>query len=262
MISDTSQLWIATHSIGFLNALKQDHSSEADIIWFEGNFGSEKVSLFPIKKTRGDWAKIFQTALEDLTGLLAPRQIIYCEGKKEPSKIGGEQGLDADVYNLIFEGKYPDTLFVSSGGQTEPERYSEIAMLVLGKAFSGVEILVLRDKDINSDGSPTTDTDRASWLEGSNKRRMLTRKEVENYLLDFEIVRSAFPSTPLEDYEAVIGNVESEDVKANVSELMKLCLGGGCTSKRDFLLTLAKHIKPSTKVYSELESVIFRSLNN
>lgn len=257
MISDTSQLWIATHSIGFLNALKQDHSNEADIIWFEGNFGSEKVTLFPIKKTRSDWTKIFQTALEDLTGLLAPRQIIYCEGRKEPNKSGGEQGLDADVYNTIFEGEYPDALFISSGGQTEPERYSEIAMLVMGKAFSGVEILVLRDKDINSDGSPTTDIDRASWLEGSINRRMLKRKEIENYLLDFEIVRSAYQSITQEDHEAVIANIESGDVKAKVSELMKLCLGGGCTSKRDFLLDLAKHIHPSTKVYAELKSIVF-----
>ena len=257
MLPDTSQLWIATHSIGFLNALKQDHGMDADIIWFEGKFGSEKVHLAPIKKSREDWKKIFETALEDLTGLLAPTKIIYCEGRKEPGKNGEELGFDAEVYNIIFEIEYPDVLFISSGGQTEPEKYSEIALLILGKAFDGVDIFVLRDKDINSDGSSTTDDQRSIWLSGAKNRRMLNRKEIENYLLDFEIVTAAYPSIAFEDYEKIVPDANASDVKELVSQVMSLCTGGGNISKRDFLINLAKKVTPETKIYAEFQTAIF-----
>ena len=256
MIPDTSQLWIATHSIGFLNALKQDHGDDAGVIWFDGKFGSEKVALTPIKKNRENWKKIFQTALEDLTGLLAPKRIVYCEGRREPGKNGEEQGLDAEAYNIIFEGEHPDTLFVSSGGQTEPDRYSEMALLVLGKAFNGVDILILKDKDMNGDGSPTTDEQRSAWLSGAPSRRMLRRKEIENYLLDYEIVGAAYAAVAPESYDTAVPDINAQDVKDKTSDVMHLCIGGGNTSKREFLLGLAKHITPTTKVYAELHQVI------
>lgn len=259
MIPESSQLWIATHSIGFLNALKQDHVENADVFWFEGRFGSEKICLKPIKKNRENWKKIFQTALEDLTGLLSPKEIVYCEGRKEPNKNGEEQGLDAEAYNLIFSVEHPDTLFISSGGQTEPERYSEVALSVLGKAFEGVEILVLKDKDINSDGSPTSDEQRSSWLAGAQNRRMLERKEIENYLLDYEIVKAAYPDLTALDYEKVVPDINAHNVKDNVSKIMTLCIGGGNISKHNFLLGLAAKITPETRIYSELQNIIFDS---
>ncbi|SKB78568.1 hypothetical protein SAMN05660903_02536 [Salegentibacter salinarum] len=78
----------------------------------------------PIRPTRKNWQRIFNTVLEDLTGLISPRQIIYCEGKDKPGRNGEEKGFDAKVLNSIFDEKYHDTVFVSSGGNTELDQRS------------------------------------------------------------------------------------------------------------------------------------------
>lgn len=257
MIPDSCQLWIATHSIGFLNSIKQDFINDADIIWFEGNFGSEETTLNPIQKTRENWKKIFQTALEDLTGLLAPKRIVYCEGKKEPDDNGGEQGTDAEVYNNIFEEEFPDTLFVSSGGHTEPEKYSEIALKILGKAFQDVEILILRDRDIKDNGTETSHKERGGWLSENSNRRMLIRKEIENYILDFEIIKIAFPEIQQEKYNELIPDIDSADVKDKAGEIMRLCRVNTGMTKELFFLHLSKHISKDTLIYKELKKIIF-----
>jgi hypothetical protein len=91
------------------------------------------------------WKEIFGTALDDLIGLLAPKRIIYCEGKDKPGPNGKENGFDAKVYNKIFEEKYQETLFVSAGGNTELDQRSEIAIDILKKALLDVEIWLLKD---------------------------------------------------------------------------------------------------------------------
>ncbi len=133
IIPDNCQLWIATHSIGFLRALQDDLKEKTQVINFSDSDFDESITLYPMQPTRNNWKKIFETALEGLTGLIAPQKLIYCEGKREPSTSGDEIGLDAVVYNSIFEHEFPNTLFVSSGGHTEPLKHSELTILILCK---------------------------------------------------------------------------------------------------------------------------------
>ncbi len=127
------QIWLATHSIVFLRALQEELADETQVIEFseENQWVLQAYVLTPMKKTRNDWKRIFSTALDDLTGLVSPKCIIYCEGRAEPNKVGGERGLDAEVLNIIFGEKYPDVLFVSSGGNTELDQRSDIAISIL-----------------------------------------------------------------------------------------------------------------------------------
>ncbi|MCE2687834.1 MAG: AAA family ATPase, partial [Rickettsiales bacterium] len=97
LIPENCQLWISTHSIGFLRALKEELNDKSDIIYFEGNYAQEEKELKPIAKSRDNWQKIFATALEDMTSLLAPNRIIYCEGKHLPNEDKQEKGFDAKV---------------------------------------------------------------------------------------------------------------------------------------------------------------------
>lgn len=254
LIPDNCQLWIATHSIGFLNALQNELSTKSDVIYFTGNYAQETVTLTPIKKTRNEWKDIFSTALEDLTGLVSPKTIIYCEGKPTPTAAGKEAGIDAQVYNKIFELEKPDVFFISSGGSTEPDIHASLALKILGKAFSGVELLLLKDKDIRPDGSETTDQDRNDFLAISTSNRMLNRKEFENYLFDFEIVSKAH-SVSRTDYDQIFSG--QTDYKSKTGELMKLCGIRTGMNKDQFKLSLAAHVSPDTKVYQELLKEIF-----
>ena len=211
-----------------------------------------------IVKSRNNWQKIFQTALEDLTGLIAPKKIIYCEGKKEADSNGAEAGIDAQVYNQIFEETEPDTIFISSGGNTEPDKYSAVALKVLNKAFKDVELCLLKDKDINADGTPTTDKQREDFIKAnSTMNRMLKRKEIENYLFDFEIVSKQYPTVTSEQYASKITNIQNGDVKNITGELMSLCGVTTGINQNNFKLLLSKQIVPTTTVYKELLDCIF-----
>lgn len=259
IIPNDCQLWIATHSIGFLRALQDELKNETSVIDFSNHDFDEQIVLIPMKQTRNNWKKVFATALEDLTGLVAPKTLIYCEGRIDPDKKGDEAGLDAIVYNNIFENEFHDAYFVSSGGQTQPDDHSEITILILSKALRDINILILKDKDINSDKSDTSEEQREAWLRESKNRRMLKRKEIENYLFDFEVIKKAYPAVTQEQYTSVIIDCLNDDVKNKSGALKVLCAPGNKMNKSEFKIHLSKHISSEMNTYKELREVIFQA---
>ena len=190
LIPENCQIWIATHSIGFLRALQDELKNDSQIIEFaaENKWAAQEYVLTPINSNRTTWQKVFSTSLDDLTSLVAPKRIIYCEGRAEPKAGGIERGFDAIVYNSIFNAKYPDTLFISSGGNTELDQRSDVAISILTKVFSDIEILVLKDRDMGS-GKEIDETQRQLYLKNNPPcHRVLKRFELENYLFDNEVL--------------------------------------------------------------------------
>ncbi len=111
-----------------MGALQEELSDDSQLIEFKADnaWASSRYVLTPMIKSCNNWCNLFSTALDDLVGLVSPRRIVYCEGRAEPNSRGEEQGLDAIVYNTIFGEKYPDTLFISSGGNTELDQRREV----------------------------------------------------------------------------------------------------------------------------------------
>lgn len=253
LVPDNSQLWVATHSIGFLRALHEDMREQSSVLDFTGANFDELVCLSPILGTRADWSRIFATALEDLTGLLAPRRIVYCEGRSEPSDGGDEQGLDAEVYNTIFELEYGETVFVSSGGGGEVARNALLAVRILGKAIKDVKLHVLNDRD------EVDDVDRMVILANDPNRRMLTRREVENYLFDKDVVTAlaAKLGQPFDEvrYNSLVTDIKDQNLKPVQQALQASCGFVGRVS--DFKLALAQVITTDMAVFRELEAAIF-----
>lgn len=237
LIPDNSQLWIATHSIGFLRALQQELKEKTQIINMGEHEFDEIVELEPIKKTRHDWQKIFQTALEDITGLVAPKTIIYCEGKITNS-------LDEKIFNTIFSEK-DDCLFVSATNKNESIKYAGVALTILNKAFNDVDIRNLVDRD-NDEKLPNSSPVKVCKLE---------RREFENYLFDFEIIEKAFSSFNKEEYDAIVSDIDNDDVKSKIDDLKNKT--GETISKKDFKIRLAENITNDTEIYKKLHKIIF-----
>ena len=254
MIPDNCQIWVATHSIGFLRALQSELKDKAQVLDFsEQDYFSGTKEILPIKSTRKNWQRIFQTALEDLTGLLSPEKIIYCEGTTNPSSAREERGLDALVYNQIFEEEFHNVLFVSSGG-TDVASNLSVALAILSKAFDGVNIFQLKDRD-NFD-----ETQRGNFLSVDPNNRMLMRRELENYLFDKEILRlhclksgNTFDESR---YDQIVSDISMQDIKSVDEEISQIC--GFTGNPRDFKLELAGFISPDTSVYTELKGCIFQ----
>lgn len=263
LVGDDCQIWVATHSIGFLRALQDELKDECQIIHFPAgvNLASTPQTLTPALKTRIKWLEIFETALDDLTGLVSPKQIIYCEGRDKPGLNGAERGLDAKVFNNIFAERYHDTLFISSGGNTELDQRSEIAIAILTKVFSDIEILVLKDRDISS-GKQTTEQARQIYLQNNpQNHRVLNRWEIENYLYDKEVLANYCADNELtfdeSEYERLVTDIANQNIKDETHRIKKICGINTSINPEQFKLTLSKYVKSDTTVYSELERCIF-----
>lgn len=262
LIPENCQLWVATHSIGFLRALQEELKNKAQIIDFsEKDYFTGEHTVFPIVPSRANWQRIFSTALEDLTGLLSPKRIVYCEGRAEPTSSGTERGFDAKVFNNIFSGKYYDTLFVSSGGNTELDQRSEIALAILNKVFDDIEILVLKDRDISS-GRLTTVDDRERYLRNNpNNHRVLERWEIENYLFDKEVLKKYCNTESLTfdetSYDQFFTDIINQDVKSKNTRIRNLCGINTNINPEIFKLNLSRVISEDMDIYSKLEQCIF-----
>src|SRR5690606_25237415 len=130
------------------------------------------------KISKSIWNKFFELALSDFSQLIAPKQIVFCEGTQKGRKCSN---FDAQIYTKIFEEKYHDTTFISIGSCSEIEdlenqsvkivsnhlRYSKIIKFVDRDDKSAVEIAKLANKGIK-----TPD-----------------KRHIENYLLDEELIK-------------------------------------------------------------------------
>jgi len=207
------------------------------------------------------WQDIFSTALDDLTNLVCPQTIIYCEGRAEPKADGSEGGLDAIVLNKIFAHNYPDVLFVSSGGNTELDQRSDTAIAILAKVFPNLQIWLLKDRDVAS-GKETSEETRKLYLENNpESHRMLKRFELENYLYDKEVLKKYCDKNSLDFDEAAYDNKVTDICNQNLKDLtgiIKSCCNLTTSINPEiFKQNLADCIDETMEVYTELEDIIF-----
>lgn len=263
LIPDNCQLWVATHSLGFIRALQNELKEDAQILDFsEKDYFTGTKTLEPIVSNRRNWMRIFETALDDLTDLVAPDRIVYCEGRAEPGPNRIEKGFDAQVYENIFSTAFPNTVFVSSGGNTELDQRSDIAIEILGKVFKGIEIWVLKDRDMAS-GKLVNEVDRKIYLDNNpSNHRVLKRFELENYLFDKEILLKYCKSVAglkfdEEAYDNFLTDINNQEVKDEFNRIKNICGIQANVGASEFKLNLSKCIKKETKVYEELHKCIF-----
>lgn len=253
IIPENCQIWIATHSIWFLRALQNELNQDSSIIYFDPEFklASEVKTLEPIEKNRENWKKIFSTALDDIIWLLSPENIIYCEWSPEPDNEWNEQWFDAGVYNDIFKNEFPNYFFISSDWCSQVQNYSELALVVLKKAFIDVNIIKLVDKDNK------TDEQRELFI--SEWGKMLQRYAIENYLLDKEIINKFCIQnwTTFDEnfYNQQIPDIINPKLKNTIWPLMQKF--SSIRDKGIFLKELWKLITSETKIYQELKEIIF-----
>ena len=142
LVNDKSQLWIATHAIGMMRKALQLHEQHKGQVVFldftDGNFDDSEV-IEPAKPNRRFWEQTHEIALDDLATLVAPDQIVICEGRH------GDGGFDAECYNQIFFEEFPGTKFVSAGGKRDLQNYiSVVESVTKGANVLVSEILIMK----------------------------------------------------------------------------------------------------------------------
>jgi hypothetical protein len=263
LVGKDCQIWITTHSVGFMRAIQENFRTNCQVIHFRGDYklASKPYTLTPIVLSTVTWRDLFEIALDDLAKLVCPKRLIYCEGRDKAGADGVERGLDAKVFNTVFSKGRTDTLFISSGGNTELDQRSEVAIAILGKVLPDLEILVLKDRDMAS-GKATSENDRQVYLSTNPAfHRVLRRWEIENYLYDKEVLRAYCAANSLTfdepSYDAEVTDVINQDLKSVTARIKNFCGIKGSIASEPFKLALAEHISEGTQVYRDLEACIF-----
>ena len=225
------------------------------------DYFSGTKNIEPIRPTRTNWLRIFETALDDLVHLVVSERIIYCEGKDRPGSGNVERGFDAKVYTTIFGETHPETVFVSSGGNTELDQRSDIAIQILSKVFGELEILVLKDRDMAS-GRLTTEAERQTYLSNNpTNHRVLTRWEIENYLFEKEVLAAYCAKEGLTfdeaAYDAFVTDIANQNLKDSTAHIRNFCGITTSINNEVFKLNLADCLTSETAVYADLEACIF-----
>ena len=273
LIPQNSQLWIATHSIGMVRKAQDLWRKDPDSVVFldfgkddsgqDRNF-DDKVEITPATPSPNLWEQTYEVALGDLAKLVAPKRIILCESKaQDPTKA-----FDAACYNQIFGSRYPDTRFISIGGEKDVAKADTHLIPVIEAIAAGVKILRLRDRD------RATKED----IKNNAKKGIRTLKcgKIEDYLLDEEVLRQLcihlnksdevqeFLDTTNREIQKVKDNPEIHDkrrpivqrIQQQAEKILALSHSGDTTESfmRDILAPL---IQPGMKVYEKLHDDIF-----
>ena len=255
LVNDESQLWIATHAIGMMRKALQLHEQYKEQVIFldftDKNFDDSEV-IDPTKPDRRFWEQTHLIALDDLAALVAPDQIVICEG----SHGGG--GFDAECYNQIFSEEFPDTKFVSAGGKKDLQNYISVVEAVT----KGANVFGLRDFDRNTSHEDVVRLEKDGI-------KVLKRGKIENYLLADDVLQTLCWLDKLEPYEEKVDELvklrdSAADIKGAPNQIRNKLdnwgvHGVGETYQGFLRDTLAPLIKPGMPTYDELKEIIFDS---
>lgn len=173
------QIWIATHSIGMMRAALSLHRKSPTEVVFLDTFGHDfdrACVLQPIRPDRSFWKRCLAVALGDVAALVSPDVVVLCEGA-DP-----RHGFDASCYRAIFSSECPGVEFISVGNSHEVKADHACIGTAIGVLSPGTKIIRLVDGDDSSE-----DERRALARRGV---RVLSRRSIECYLLDDEVLNS------------------------------------------------------------------------
>jgi predicted ATPase len=263
-----SQLWIATHSIGMMRRARDlYHQKPGEIVFldFEVDFDEPQV-LRPVVPDRALWQRSLEIALDDLASLVSPKAIIACESGKPDGNPG--EGIDAAIYNSIFQEEFPEVRFVSIGSSTDMKGDRFLVVQAVAGLIQGTEVLRLIDRDGMSD---------AEVKEHEQKGyRVLRRRQIESYLFDDEVLELLCASEhKLEKKDELLkakaAAIEAakaqghqpDDIKKASGRIADACRkilaleNAGKTTSAFMRDTLAPMICSGMKIYEELKEAIF-----
>ena len=183
LIPEQSQLILASHSIGFMSKaweLQRRLPGEVVFLDFEAIDFDQPAAMTPTKVNRDFWRRTLDVALGDLASLVAPEQIVLCEGRPANKTDDKKAEFDARCYRRIFSDEFPNTDFVSVGNSLDVNK----DRLELGRSIqalvSGTKLIRVVDRDLR-----TAEEVNDLLREG---RQVLSRRHIEAYLLDDEVL--------------------------------------------------------------------------
>ena len=267
----SGQLWVATHSIGMMRKaqdLSAGDPSQVAFIDVEGHDFDQAITLTPVRPSRDFWTRVLRVALDDLADLVAPDRIVLCEGRPAGPANLAKAEFDARCYRQIFAEEFPRTDFVSVGNAIDVSLDRVELGRTIQTLISGTRVVRVVDRDLRSE-------QEIQDLKASGTR-VLSRRHLESYLLDDEVVRAVCLSVDrsektdevLAAREKALANSvsrgnDSDDMKSAAGEFyvaarqILALTGAGSTTEAFLADTLAPLLRPGMSPYSALRTDLF-----
>ncbi|WP_170861033.1 AAA family ATPase [Trujillonella endophytica] len=271
LLPERCQLFMASHSIGFMRRAWEMAQSDPGSVCFidlQGSDFDQPVVLPPVQPTRDFWARTLDVALGDLAILVAPEEVVLCEGRPAKGQNDQKAAFDATCYRRIFSGEFPNTDFLSVGNSQDAGQ----DRIELGKAIqaisSGTSVRRLIDRDTRS-------AEEVRLLVDSGVR-VLSRRHIEAYLLDDDVIRALCEVNQQPERIAEALTIKEEELAASVARgndtddwkspagsiyvrLRKLLLLTAAGSDWNAFArdTLAPLLQPGMAAYAELRRDVF-----
>jgi AAA15 family ATPase/GTPase len=254
LIPDNSQLWIATHSLGFIRKAvemyRNSNGKNAVILDLSEKDFDQNIEIKPLVPTSVEMRRLFTVALEDLSSMVIPSKIYFCEGKSryDTSRQSIKRlEFDAEVLNKVFYDQ--DVIFISSGGKNGVQKAHQLLLKIIKEAGGLREIYSIIDRD------DISNEDRSRRMSDDSTLKIWSRREIENYLFDREIIEIYCRQNSL-DFSSItahnnIHDIINDDIKQYQSSIMQQCGFNG--SIEEFKLKLAEFITPNTEIYKLLK---------
>ena len=266
LISPKSQLWIATHSVGMVRKAYEIWRKNPDSVVFldfgKDHSGKDRdfdgpVKMEPAEPNPNFWASTYEVVLGDLAELVVTGRTVFCEGEE----------FDAECYGNIFKGTYPEVCFVSLGARGNVEKSVTAANLALENIAESAKVIGIVDRDKATCGEIKRNAKKGI--------RTLSRKTIESYLLDDEVLTKLCEDHDAPDkindlltakQDALQKNKlkSSDNLKSIVQPIhgaaQKILKSANLGNIRESFMMdmLAPRIQPGMKVYKELHKDIFR----
>lgn len=183
LLPGESQLWIASHSIGMMRKARELYDADPSSVVFldfGGRDFDQATIITPEKPNRAFWESVLHVALDDLATLVAPREVVICEGNPGGPMPGKNAEHDAKIYSTIFKDELPDVTFISAGSASQVTGDFLGLATALPKVATGMKVRRLIDRD---DHAPA---DVALYKK--NGITVLGRRHLEAYLYDDEVL--------------------------------------------------------------------------
>ena len=269
LIPENCQLMLATHSIGMMRRardIEAEKPGSVVFLDFEGRDFDESQVIEPVKPDRVFWEKVYKVALGDLAALVSPERVIICEGEPTTENAVRNRAHDARCYDTIFKTKFPETRFVSMGSHWEVSEDKRGLAEALRLMIDGLVVVRLIDRD------DRTDIEIADLAE--KDIRVLSRRNLESYLFDDEVLRALAVSEGkeekadeiLEEKRSILATRSTDppdNLKPGSGQIYNACKNilsltqCGNNTKAFMRDTLAPLIKPGMAIYEELKRDIF-----
>lgn len=273
LLPGKSQLWIASHSIGMMRKAREMYDADPTsvaFIDFSGQDFDQATILSPSKPTRAFWEGVMHVALDDLAALVAPKQVVICEGNPMGSVSGKNTEHDARIYEAIFGDEMPDTTFISAGSSKEVQNDFIGLATVLPKLTSGMKVIRLIDLDDHTPADVTALKSRGIHV--------LSLRHLEAYLYRDEVLIALCNSVGKPEKATDLLNAKAAAIAGVVSQGhpaddIKKAAGSIYVASKQILSltqvgndapafarnTLSKLIKPGMATYNRLRLDVFGS---